>query len=160
MNLTFPKYNIFLFKYWILYFLLSKQSRYTYIFIFILFVKCNRIWYFAILMNKWGRRVIRIAGSPTWSDQKPWWNCYSTHVVNFGEVWRAQLAKSTLISTLGPLGSFQNFLRSVQLLMREWGAESNGKLQLQLVKLQPWFLSLRWTTCHWAEHSHDEWIHC
>ena len=50
-------------------------------------------------------------------------------MVNFGEAWRAQLAKSTLLaSTLEPPGSFQIFLRSVQLLKREWGAENNGKL--------------------------------
>ena len=44
--------------------------------------------------------------------------------VNFGEVRRVQLAKSTLLSSkLVPL----KFLRSVQMLKREWGAESNGK---------------------------------
>ena len=49
-------------------------------------------------------------------------------MVNFGEVQRAQLAKSTLLtSTLVPLGSFL-FLRSIQMLKREWGAESIGKL--------------------------------
>ena len=43
-------------------------------------------------------------------------------MVNFGEVRRAQLARSTLLAyTLGPLGS-------VQKLKREWGEESNGKL--------------------------------
>ena len=47
---------------------------------------------------------------------------------NFGEVRRAQLTKPTLlISTLVPLGSFQIFT-SVQMLKREWSAESNGKL--------------------------------
>ena len=45
-----------------------------------------------------------------WSGQKPWWNWYLTPVVNFGEVRRAQLAKSTLLTfTLVPLGSFQIF---------------------------------------------------
>ena len=49
--------------------------------------------------------------------------------MNLGEVRRAQLAKSTLLtSTLVPLGSFQIFLRSIQMLKREWGAESNRKL--------------------------------
>ena len=49
-------------------------------------------------------------------------------VVNFDEVWRAQLAKSTLLSsTIVSLGSFQ-ILRSVQMLKRKWGAESSGKL--------------------------------
>ena len=48
-------------------------------------------------------------------------------VVNFGEVRRAPLAKSTfLTSSLGPLGSFQIF--KVWMLERELGAKSNGKL--------------------------------
>ena len=43
-------------------------------------------------------------------------------MVNVGEVQRAQLAKPTLLtSSLVPLASFQ-------MLKREWGAESNGKL--------------------------------
>ena len=45
-----------------------------------------------------------------WSGQKPWWNWNLTPMVNFGEVRRAQLAKFILlISTSGPLGSFQIF---------------------------------------------------
>ena len=46
-------------------------------------------------------------------------------------------------------GIFSYLLRSVQMLKREWGAESNGKLPHQFipVKLQPWFLSLQWKTC-------------
>ena len=44
------------------------------------------------------------------SGQKSWWNWYLTHAVNFGEVRRAQLAKSTLLtSSMLPLGSFQIF---------------------------------------------------
>ena len=54
--------------------------------------------------------------------------------MNFGEVRRAQLAKSTLpTSTLGPLGSFQIFIMSVQMLTREWGAENNGELPHLLI---------------------------
>ena len=50
-------------------------------------------------------------------------------MVNFCEVRRAQLAKSTfLASTKRSLGTFAGLLRSVQVLKREWGAESNGKL--------------------------------
>ena len=41
---------------------------------------------------------------------------------------------------------FSDLLRPVQMLKREWGAESYGKL-LHLVNLQPWFLSLWWKTC-------------
>ena len=36
------------------------------------------------------------------------------------------------------------------MLKREWGAESNGEATApikSLVKLQPWFQSLRWKTC-------------
>ena len=49
--------------------------------------------------------------------------------MNFGEIQRVKLAKSTLLtSSLVPLGSLQVFLRSVQVMKRDWGAESNGKL--------------------------------
>ena len=45
-----------------------------------------------------------------WFGKKSWWNSYLTPVVNFGDVWRAQLAKSTLLtSTIVPLGYFQIF---------------------------------------------------
>ena len=45
-----------------------------------------------------------------WSGQKPWLNWYLTPMVNSGEVQRAQLARSTLLtSMLGPLGYFQVF---------------------------------------------------
>ena len=48
------------------------------------------------------RRVTGISGSLT--GQKLWWNRYLTPVVNFGEVPRAQLAKSTLLTfSLMPL---------------------------------------------------------
>ena len=43
-----------------------------------------------------------------WSGQKPWWNWYLISVVDFGEVRRAQPAKSTLLtSTLVPLALFK-----------------------------------------------------
>ena len=43
-----------------------------------------------------------------WSGWKPCWNWYLTPVVNFGEVRKAQLAKSTLLtSSLVPLRSFK-----------------------------------------------------
>ena len=69
-----------------------------------------------------------------------------TPVINFGEVRRAQLAKSTLLnSMLMPLG-FSDLLRSVQMLKRERGCgkqqEATATIQ-SLVKLQPWFQSLR-----------------
>ena len=75
----------------------------------------------------------------------------------------------------GAPGIFSGLLRSVQMLKREWGAESNGKLPhlfipwwnepwfLSLrwktclwVEFRPWFLSLQWRTCPWAEYSDDD----
>ena len=44
--------------------------------------------------------------------------------MNTAEVRKAQLAKSTLLAS----GIFSDLLRFVQMLKREWGAESNGKL--------------------------------
>ena len=62
-----------------------------------------------------------------WSGEETWWNWSLMCVVNFGEVRRAQLAKSTLLtSTLGPLDLWDLF-RSVQMAKREWVAKSNGK---------------------------------
>ena len=103
------------------------------------------------LKQFWGRRVIGISGSLIWS--KPWWNWYLTPVVNFGKVRRAQLEKSTLLtSSLVPLGSFQIFEglsdakeSGVRKVMGSYRTYSS------LVKLQPKFLSLQWKTCLWAE---------
>ena len=46
-------------------------------------------------------------------------------------------------------GIFSDLLRSVQMLTREWGAESNGKLSHLFIpnKTAARFLSLRWKTC-------------
>ena len=99
-----------------------------------------------------GRRVIGISGH--WSGQKPWWNWYLTPAVNFGEVRRAQLAKSTLLSSsLVPPGIFSDLLRFVLMIKREWVQKARGRCRTfkSLVKLQPWFLSLQWKTCLWAE---------
>ena len=65
----------------------------------------------------------------------------------FCEVRSAQLAKSTLLaSTLVPLGSFQ-FHSDVKERV-ECGMQREATAPIQsLVKLQPWFLSLRWKTC-------------
>ena len=68
---------------------------------------------------------------------------------------------------VGAPGIFSDLLRSVQVLKREWGVESNGKLphliipskmipefaveDLPSIELQPWFLRLQWRTCPWAE---------
>ena len=70
---------------------------------------------------------------------------------------------------------FSDIFRSVQMLKREWCAESNVKLphlfipcktatlvsefaveDLPSAELQPWFLLLQWRTCPWAERSDDD----
>ena len=71
-----------------------------------------------------------------WSGQTPWWNWYLTPLVNFGEVRRVLLAKSTfLTSKLVSLGSFQIFSGLFRCYRererereRERDAEGNGKL--------------------------------
>ena len=49
-------------------------------------------------------------------------------MVNFGEVRRAQLAKSTLLASTGAPGIFSDLLMSVQTLMKESGTEINRKV--------------------------------
>ena len=106
-----------------------------------------------------------------WSGQKLWWKIYITPVVNFGEVRRAQLAKSTLmISTLVPLWSFEIFKVCSDAKgrvgcgkQREAIAPIQPLVNLQpwilrwntffWAELQPWCLSLQWKTCPWAKHS-------
>ena len=62
----------------------------------------------------------------------------------------AQLAKSTiLISTLVPLGSFKVCSDAKERGVRK--ATERYRTYSCLVKLQLWFLSLRWKTCLWAE---------
>ena len=89
------------------------------------------------------------------SGQEPWWNWYLSSVVNFGEVRRGELAKSTLLtSSLVPLGSFQIFYGLFR-CQRESGvrkATGSYRIYFSLVKLQPTFLSFQWKTCLWAEH--------
>ena len=68
--------------------------------------------------------MIGISGSLIWS--KTLMELILTSMVNFSEVQRAQLDKFTLLA--GAPGIFSDLLRSVQMLKREWGAESNGKL--------------------------------
>ena len=105
-----------------------------------------------------------------WSDQKPWWNWYLTPVVNFGEVRRAQLAKSTLLTSTLQRWCPWDLFRSFKMLKREWGEKSNGKLprlfiprktailvpefaveDLPSSKLQPLSLSFQRNICLWEE---------
>ena len=70
-------------------------------------------------------------------------------VVKFGEVRRVQLAKSTLLtSTLVPLGSFKISSDDKERMGCGKQREATASIQ-SLVKLQPWFLSLRWKACLW-----------
>ena len=73
---------------------------------------------------------------------------------------------------VGAPGKFSDLLTSLQMLKREWGAESKGKLpqlfipsktatlvaEFAVEDLQPWFLHLQWKTCPWAEHADDEYL--
>ena len=62
----------------------------------------------------------------------------------FSEVRRAQLAKSTLLRLYpGASGIFSDLLRSFQMLK----ATVSYRTYSSLMKLQSWFLSLRWKTC-------------
>ena len=93
-------------------------------------------------------------------------------------LWSPECPVSQILSPqlhVGAPGIFSDFLRSVQMLKRLWGAESNGSYRtysnsgksatlipefamedLPSTKLQPWFLHLQWRTCPWAEHSEDD----
>ena len=74
-----------------------------------------------------------------WSGQNPGWNLYLTSVENFGEVRRAQLAKSTLLtSTLVPVGFFTSFkVCSDAEESGVWKATGSYSTYLSLAKLQP-----------------------
>ena len=70
--------------------------------------------------------MIGISGSLIWS--KILMKLIFNPVANFGKIWRVQLAKSTHHLHVGIPGIFSDLLRSVQLLKRERGAESNLKV--------------------------------
>ena len=109
----------------------------------ILFVRSS--WFFYLVFNAGGEGWL---GFPDLlSCQKPWWNWCLTPVANFGEVRRAQLAKSTLLtSPVVPLGSFKVCSDSEERVGCGKQREATAPIK-SLVKLQPWFLSLRWKTC-------------
>ena len=96
-------------------------------------------------------------------------------MVNFSEAQRAQFSQvqSPHLHVDAP-GIFPDLSRSIHMLKREWGTESNGKLlhllilgktaasvpefaveDLPSAELQPWFLRLQRRTCPWAEHYDD-----
>ena len=89
--------------------------------------------------------MIGISGSLIWS--KTLMELIVTPVANFGEVRRALLAKSTLLtSSLVPLGSFQVCSDAKERVGCGKQREATAPIK-SLAKLQPWFLSLRWKTC-------------
>ena len=102
-----------------------------------------------ILVANRGRRLIGISGSLIWSKtlmELMFNTCGEFRWSLEGSV--SQIHSPHLLVDAPTI--FSGLLRSLQMLKREWGAESNGKLpQLfkSLVKLQPLFLSLRWKTC-------------
>ena len=76
---------------------------------------------------------------------------------------------------VGASGIVSDLLRSLQMLKREWGAESNGKLphlfipsktatlvpefaveDLPSAELQPRLIRMQWRTCLWVERSDDD----
>ena len=120
------------------------------------------------------RREIGISGSLIWS--KPLMELIFNPC---GAFWWSSEGPVSQIHSLhlhvGAPGILSVLLRSVQMLKRKWGVESNGKLphiftpgktaalvsefaveDLPSTELQPWFLGLQRRTCPWSEHSHDD----
>ena len=101
-----------------------------------------------------GRRVIGISGSLIWSKT------IMELIFNpCGEFrWSPEGPVSRIHSPHlqdGAPGIFSDLLRSVQMLKGEWGAESKGSYRIysSLVKLQHWFLGLRWKICLQQKYS-------
>ena len=120
-----------------------------------------------------GRRVTGISRSLTWSKtlKELIFNPYGEfHWSPEGPV--NQIHSPHLL--VGVPGILSDLLRFVQMLKREWGAESIGKLPHLSIpnnwnlgswvcngrpvfwaELQPWCLSLQWRTCPWANTDDD-----
>ena len=122
-----------------------------------------------------GRRVTGISRSLIWSETlmepifNPWggFQCSPEDPVSH---------INSPHSHDGASGISSYLLRSVQMLKREWGAESNGKLPHLFIpsktnnlgsyvcggrppfwtEFQPGFLLSQWKICPWAEHSDDD----
>ena len=80
-----------------------------------------------VIMCKWGRRGIGISGSLIWSKT------LMELIFNpYGEFRRSPEGPVSQIHSpyllVGAPGIFSDLLRFVQMLKREWDAESNGKL--------------------------------
>ena len=117
------------------------------------------------------RRLIRISGSPIWS--KTLVELIFNPCSEFR--WSPEGRDSQIHSShlqVGAPGIFSDLLRSVQMLKREWGAESYRTYtipcktvalipgfaveDLPSKELQPRLLRSQWRTCPWAEHSDDD----
>ena len=126
------------------------------------------------ICNIGGRRVIGISGSLIWSKTLMKLIFNPSGKFRWSPEGPVIQFHSPHLHISAP-GIFSDLLRSVQMLKREWGAESNRKLlhlfipgktaalvpefaveDLPSAELQPWFLHLQWRTCPWAEHSDDE----
>ena len=96
-----------------------------------------------IINSNWGWRVIEISGSLIWS--KTLVELIFNPCVEFR--WSPEGPVTQIHSPhlhIGAPGIFSDLLRSVQMLKREWGTESNFPLLFIPIKLHPSFLSLRW----------------
>ena len=108
--------------------------------------------YFCVLYTNGGRRVIGISGSLIWSKTLMELTFNPCGEFRWSPVGPVSQIHSPHLLVSAP-GIFSDLLRFVQMLKRERGAESNGKLPhlFILVKLRSRFLSLQWKTCLWAE---------
>ena len=98
------------------------------------------------------QRVIGISGSLIWSK-----TLMELIFIPCGEFrWSPEGPVSQIHSPhlhVGAPGIFSDLLRSVQMLKREEVRKATGRYRTcsTPVKLQPWFLSLQWKICPWAE---------
>ena len=95
---------------------------------------------FLIWLKTLMEQVFNPCGEFRWSPEGPVSQIHSPHL-------RA-----------GAHGIFSDLLRSVQMLKRDWGAESKGNLPYLFIlsKTVTLVLDLQWKTCLWAEHSDDD----
>ena len=126
--------------------------------------------YIYIYISVEGRRMIGISRSLIWSKT------LMELIFNpCGEFWWSPEGPVSQIHSphlhVGAPGNLSDLLRSVQMLKKEWGAESNRKLphlfngktsvlvlefvveDLPSAERQLRFLCLQWRTCPWEEHS-------
>ena len=146
------------------YYMLGKRWRFTTVLVLIL----------VYLMTAMGQTVIGISGSLIWSKT------LMELIFNpCGEFrWSPEGPVNQIHSPhlhVGVPGIFSDLLRSVEMIKREWGAESNGKLlhllipsktaalisefaveDLPATELQSRFLRLQWRICPWVKHSDDD----